>query len=135
MSTATAPAQQTTQTPNPTPFTNNFNSLELVGRIGVTPEVKLTKKSPVTSTLLYVTNMYEGEQGRITKVTRVPLILFGQQGQEFAQHTGKGDVIHVRGRIQENVWQDQDTQQNRSRLELVVLEYEILQHKTQKAAA
>lgn len=135
MNTATAPAQQTTQTPQGTPFQDHFNSLELVGRIGVTPEVKLTKKSPVTNTLLYVSNMYEGEQGRVTKVTRVPLILFGQLGQEFAQHIGKGDLTRVRGRIQENIWTDQDTQKKRSRLELVVLEYEILQHKTQQAAA
>ena len=135
MSTATAPTQHATQTPANDPFTNNYNSIELVGRIGVTPEVKLTKKSPVTNTLLYVTNMYEGEQGRVKKVTRVPLILFGQRGQEFAQQTGKGDVIRVRGRIQENVWTDQDTQQNRSRLELVVLEYENLHSKPRTAAA
>jgi single-stranded DNA-binding protein len=132
---STAPAQHATQTPGTDPFTNNFNSLELVGRIGVVPEVKLTKKSPVTNTLLYVTNMYEGEQGRVKKVTRVPLILFGQRGQEFAQQIGKGDVIRVRGRIQENIWKDHETQQNRSRLELVVLEYEPLHSKARQAAA
>lgn len=130
-----ASAQHTPQTPGHEPLTNNFNSLELVGRVGVTPEVKLTKKSPVTNTLLYVTNMYDGEQGRVKKVTRVPLILFGERGQEFAQQTRKGDLIRVRGRIQENIWKDQDTQQNRSRLELVVLEYEHLYSKPQKAAA
>ncbi len=130
-----ASAQHTPQTPGHEPLTNNFNSLELVGRVGVTPEVKLTKKSPVTNTLLYVTNMYDGEQGRVKKVTRVPLILFGERGQEFAQCVGKGDAVRVRGRIQENVWKDQKTQSNRSRLELVVMEYEVIRAMVRKEAA
>lgn len=127
------------QTPNPAPqndpFLNNFNSCEVVGRVGVLPEIKLTKKSPVTNTLLYVTNMYDGEQGRVKRVTRIPLIMFGQRGQEFAQCVGKGDAVRVRGRIQENVWKDQKTQSNRSRLELVVMEYEVIRAMVRKEAA
>jgi single-stranded DNA-binding protein len=95
----------------------------------VKPELRITKKNPVASTTLYVTNEYDSQNGRQKKTTRVPVILYGEAGKAFAHAIGTGDRIKVEGKIQENTWKDPETQHNRSRLEMVAFTYELLKKK------
>lgn len=108
---------------------NDRNHVEFEGRVGVKPELRITKKNPVASTTLYVTNEYDRDNVRQKKTTRVPVILYGEAGKAFAQAIGTGDRIKVEGKIQENIWKDPETQQNRSRLEMMAFTYELLRKK------
>lgn len=108
---------------------NDINRVEVAGRIGVKPEIKITRKNPVVRTTLYVTNEYDGTQGRQKTTTRIPVILYGEKGTQFAEQVGAGDAVKVKGRLQENKWTDESSQQKRSRLELVGFEYDILRKK------
>jgi single-stranded DNA-binding protein len=108
---------------------NDRNHVEFEGRVGVKPELRITKKNPVASTTLYVTNEYDSQNGRQKKTTRVPVILYGEAGKAFAHAIGTGDRIKVEGKIQENTWKDPETQHNRSRLEMVAFTYELLKKK------
>ena len=108
---------------------NDRNHVEFEGRVGVTPELRITKTNPVASTTLYVTNEYDSGSERKKKTTRIPVIFYGETGKAFAQAVGSGDRIKVEGKLQENVWKDGESQQNRSRLEMVAFTYELLRKK------
>lgn len=108
---------------------NDINRVEVAGRIGVKPEIQITRKNPVVRTTLYVTNEYDGAQGRQKTTTRIPVILYGEKGTQFAEHVGAGDAVKVKGRLQENKWTDESSQQKRSRIELVGFEYDVLRKK------
>ena len=108
---------------------NDINRVEVAGRIGVKPEIKITRKNPVVRTTLYVTNEYDGAQGRQKTTTRIPVILYGEKGTQFAEQVGTGDAVKVKGRLQENTWTDEESQQKRSRIELVGFEYDVLRKK------
>jgi single-stranded DNA-binding protein len=109
---------------------NDRNHVEFEGRVGVTPELRITKKNPVASTTLYVANEYNSGNERKKHTTRIPVILYGEIGKAFAQAVGTGDRIKVEGKLQENTWKDEATQQNRSRLEMVAFTYALLKKKT-----
>jgi single stranded DNA-binding protein len=108
---------------------NDRNHVEFEGRVGVKPELRITKKNPVASTTLYVSNEYDSGNERKKNTTRIPVILYGETGKAFAQAVGTGDRIKVEGKLQENTWKDAETQQNRSRLEMVAFTYEVLKKK------
>jgi len=84
---------------------------------------------------VYLTNEYDAEGGkRIKNTTRVPVLLYGDKGTQFAHEIDSGDAVKITGRLQENKWQDPESQQMRSRLELVGFEYELVKKKVQDAA-
>src|SRR5262249_23237141 len=121
-------------TASPSPSTgakpwNDRNHVEFEGRVGVKPVLRITKTNPVASTTLYVTNEYDSGNERKKKTTRIPVIFYGETGKAFAQAVGSGDRIKVEGKLQENVWKDGESQQNRSRLEMVAFTYELLRKK------
>lgn len=108
---------------------NDRNHVEFQGRVGVTPELRITKKNPVARTTLYVTNEYDSGNERKKNTTRIPVILYGETGQAFAQAVDSGDRIKVEGKLQENTWKDKASQETRSRLEMVAFSYEVLKKK------
>jgi len=108
---------------------NDRNPVECEGRVGVKPELRITKTNPVASTTLYVTNEYDSGNERKKNTTRIPVIMYGETGKAFAQAVGTGDRIKVEGKLQENTWKDAETQQNRSRLEMVAFTHEVLKKK------
>ena len=121
-------------TASPSPSTgakpwNDRNHVEFEGRVGVKPVLRITKTNPVASTTLYVTNEYDSGNERKKKTTRIPVIFYGETGKAFAQAVGSGDRIKAEGKLQENVWKDGESQQNRSRLEMVAFTYELLRKK------
>jgi len=108
---------------------NDRNHVEFQGRVGVTPELRITNKKPVARTTLYVTNEYDSGMERKKNTTRIPVILYGETGKAFAQAVDSGDRIKVEGKLQENTWKDKESQENRSRLEMVAFSYEVLKKK------
>lgn len=127
MSEANTPASHQPSTGNK-PW-NDHNHSVFEGRVGVKPEMRITRKNPVVSTTLYVNNEYDTDSGRKTKTTRIPIKLYGETGQAFLQTIDSGDRIKVEGKLEENLWKDQETQKNRSRLEMVAFQYSLLAKK------
>lgn len=113
---------------------NDVNEVKIIGRIGGSPEVRITSKSQVAKTTLYLTNEYDNKQGkRVKNTTRVPVLFFGDKAASFANDVGKGDAVQITGRLQESKWQDSETQQTHSRLEVVGFEYEVKKKAAQAA--
>ena len=137
MSTATAPATVTEPkaTPNATPSTgakpfNDQNDCKFTGRVGLAPEVRLLGASTVVNSALYVTNEYDdAKKTRHKRSARISMVLYGDKAMAFSRDAASGDRIRVSGRIQQNTWVDKKDGGNRSRLELVVFDYEVLKKK------
>jgi single-strand DNA-binding protein len=114
---------------------SDLNHFKCRARVGNKPEIRTTRKNPVTSCTLYVKSEYDDDNGkRVTKTTRIPLTMFGDRGMTFANEVNKGDYIEVEGRIQENAWEDADGNK-RSRLELHGSRYQIVQRKVEQKQA
>ena len=133
MSTATAPA--TVTEPKATPSTgakpfNDQNDCKFTGRVGLAPEVRLLAASTVVNSALYVTNEYDdAKKTRHKRSARISMVLYGEKAMAFSRDAASGDRIRVSGRIQQNTWVDKKDGGNRSRLELVVFDYEVLKKK------
>lgn len=114
---------------------NDKNQYVCRARIGNKPEIRSTRKKPVVSCTLYIKSEYDDDnQKRVTKTTRVPLTMFGDKGMTFANDVSKGDYVEVEGRLQENAWEDNDGNK-RTRLELIVSKYQMVQRKGEQRQA
>lgn len=124
-----APAASSTPSTGAKPF-NDQNECKFTGRVGLAPEVRMIGKSTVVNSALYVTNEYDdAKQTRIKRSARMPMVIYGEKALAFSRDSASGDRIRVSGRIQQNTWVDKKDGGNRSRLELVVFEYEVLKKK------
>lgn len=114
---------------------NDVNKVEIIGRVGVKPEVTLTKRSTVTKTTVYLTNEYDTTDGqRVKNTTRIPVVFYGEKGTQLAHDIASGDAVKITGRLHENKWEDPTSHQMRSRLELVGFEYQLVKKKADRAA-
>lgn len=124
----------TDQQPSSKPWSDR-NQFVCRARIGNKPEIRSTRKKPVVSCTLYIKSEYDDDKGkRVTKTTRVPLTMFGDKGMTFASDVNKGDYVEVEGRLQENAWED-SAGQKRTRLELIVSKYQVVQRKGEQRQA
>ena len=59
-------------------------------------------------------------------VSWVPCILFGNRAQSIVSYMLKGVKVSIQGKIREDRWQDRESGQNRSRLEVIVDEIDFM---------
>ena len=56
----------------------------------------------------------------------VDCVMFGNRAQSVAQYLGKGAKVSIEGKLRWHSWQDQQTGQNRSKLDVIVDEIEFM---------
>ena len=56
----------------------------------------------------------------------VDCVMFGNRAQSVAQYVGKGSKVAIEGKLRWHSWQDQQTGQNRSKLDVIVDEIEFM---------
>lgn len=99
---------------------NSFNRVILLGNLTRDPEVRYTPGgTAVASFALAVNRRYK--QGDETKdeVSYIDIVVFGKTAENCGQYINKGDAILVEGRIQQRRWDDKETGQKRSKVEVV----------------
>lgn len=57
----------------------------------------------------------------------VDCIMFGNRAQSVSQYMAKGSKVGIEGKLRWSQWQDKDTGKNRSKLEVIVDEIELMQ--------
>lgn len=57
----------------------------------------------------------------------VDCVMFGNRAQGVAPYLHKGDKVAIEGRLRWSQWQDRDTGKNRSKLEVIVDEIDLMQ--------
>ena len=98
----------------------SFNKVILLGNLTRDPEVRYTPNgTAVASFALAVNRKYK--QGDETKeeVSYIDIVVFGKQAENCGQYINKGDAVLVEGRLQQRRWDDKESGQKRSKVEVV----------------
>ncbi len=114
----------------------SFNKVILLGNLTRDPEVRYTPSgTAVASFAIAVNRRYK--QGDETKdeVSYIDIVVFGKQAEACGQYLNKGDGILVDGRLQQRRWDDKETGQKRSKVEVVAQSVNFMPKRSGQAAA
>jgi len=97
-----------------------YNKVILIGNLTRDPEIRYTPQgTPVTNFSLALNRKYKvGEELR-EEVSYFDIVVFGKQAETSSQYLSKGSSVLIDGRLQQRRWEDKDTGQKRSKVEVV----------------
>ena len=96
----------------------NLNKALFVGNLTANPEIIHTPKgTPVVNASLAVNEFYTPEDGERQQITTfIDIKVWGPSAENFAKLAKKGQEILIDGSIRQDVWEDKETGQKRSKL-------------------
>lgn len=97
----------------------------IIGNLTRDPETRATPSgAQVTSFSIAVNRTYKGaDGGQKEQVSFIECVAWGKTGEIIAQYCQKGSPLLVTGRIEQRSWEDKTTGQKRSRVEVVVEDF------------
>lgn len=106
----------------------SFNRVILMGNLTRDPEVRQAQNGTyVTKVGLAVNDRVpDGQGGWKEEASFVDIVVFGKRAEAFGRYLKKGRSVLVEGKIRQSRWQDKETQQNRSKLEVIVDNWEFV---------
>jgi single-strand DNA-binding protein len=106
----------------------NFNKVILAGNLTRDPEVRYTPKGTAIAKLgLAINRSWKNEAGETKEeVTFVDVDAFGRTAEVISQYLKKGRPILVEGRLKLDQWDDKQTGQKRSRLGVILENFQFL---------
>lgn len=104
----------------------SINIVSISGNLTRDAELKATKSGTLTlSGSVVVNERVKDAQGNWTdKPNYVDWVLFGPRAEKIAGYLTKGTKVAIMGRLSYSSWTDKQTNQKRSKLEVVVTEIE-----------
>jgi len=97
-----------------------YNKVILIGNLTRDPEVRYTPQgTPVTNFSLAVNRKYRSGDDMREEVSYFDIVVFGKQAETAGQYLNKGSSVLVDGRLQQRRWDDRETGQKRSKVEVV----------------
>lgn len=107
---------------------SSFNKVLLMGNLTRDPEIRTTPSGLTIAKLGLAVNRRfrtkEGEQREET--TFVDIDAFGVQADLIQRYCGKGSPLFVEGRLRLDQWQDAKTGENRSKLGVVLENFQFI---------
>ncbi len=102
-----------------------FNKVVLMGNLTRDPETRTTPSGQsVTSFSLAVNRTWRGGDGQQQEaVSYIDCTAWGKAGEIIAQYMNKGRALLVSGRLDQRSWDDKDSGQKRSKVEVVVEDF------------
>jgi single-strand DNA-binding protein len=111
-----------------------LNDVKIVGNLVKDAEVRYTPQgTPVANVSLGVNENYSVDSQKKTLTTFVDVQLWGPAAENFAKLVEKGQQVFVEGSLKQEVWQDKETKQNRSRLYVNAARWQFTQYKATEA--
>lgn len=97
----------------------SFNKVILLGNLTRDPEVRYTPNgSAVASFAIAVNRKYKHGEETKEEVSYFDIVVFGKQAETCGQYLNKGDGALIEGRLQQRRWEDKDSGQKRSKIEV-----------------
>ena len=93
-----------------------INHVTLLGRVGADPDLRSTKSGTAVVQLRLATVRYS-KSNETTETDWHSVVVWGKTAEAVARYVGKGDRVHVTGRLQQHSWQT-DSGERRSRAEV-----------------
>lgn len=102
-----------------------FNKVILMGNLTRDPETRTTPSGQsVTNFSLAVNRTWKGADGQQQEsVSFIDCVAWGKPGEIIAQYLGKGRAVLVSGRLDQRSWDDKESGQKRSKVEVVVEDF------------
>src|SRR6266849_10165150 len=106
----------------------NFNKVILAGNLTRDPELRYTPKGTAIDKIgLAINRTWKNESGETKEeVTFVDVDAFGRTAEVIAQYLKKGRPILMEGRLRFETWEDKQTNQKRSKLRVIVENFQFL---------
>ncbi len=105
-----------------------FSKVILAGNLVRDPEMRATTTgSQACNFTIAVNRVYKGSDGSAQEqVSYIDCVAWGKPGETISQYTRKGSGIIVSGRLDQRSWEDKNTGQRRSRIEVVVEDFSFI---------
>jgi len=105
----------------------SFNQVILLGNLTRDPEVRHTPKGTACAEIGLAVNrrFTSGDQVR-DEVTFVDITAWGRQAEVIGQYCKKGHPLFVQGRLQLDQWDDKQTGQKRSKMRVVLEQFQFI---------
>ena len=102
-----------------------FNKVILMGNLTRDPESRTTPSGQsVTNFSLAVNRSWKGADGSNQEaVSYIDCVAWGKTGEIITQYLGKGRAVLVSGRLDQSSWDDKETGKKRSKIEVVVEDF------------
>ncbi|HTH71800.1 MAG TPA: single-stranded DNA-binding protein [Candidatus Pristimantibacillus sp.] len=102
-----------------------FNKVILMGNLTRDPEVRnLPSGQSVASFSLAISRSWRGADGeQHDAVSYIDCVAWGKTGEIIAQYVQKGRPLLVSGRLEQRSWDDKESGQKRSRIEVIVEDF------------
>ncbi|MCH2101980.1 MAG: single-stranded DNA-binding protein [Planctomycetes bacterium] len=104
----------------------SFNRVILMGNLTRDPEVRQAQNGThiVKAGIAVNERMPDGQGGWKDEPSFFDCVIFGKRGEAFSRFMKKGSSCLIEGKLRQGRWQDRETGQNRSKIEVVVDNWE-----------
>jgi len=105
----------------------NLNQVNLMGNLTRDPELRVTPKgTAICSFSLAINRKWrDGDQTR-EEVLFIDCEAWQKAGEAISKYVSKGDPLFVSGRLKQDVWEDKETKAKRSKIKVVVDQFQFL---------
>ena len=99
-----------------------------MGNLTRDPELRVTPKgTPICQFSLAINRQFKMESGETREeVIYVDVEAWGKQGETIAKYMVKGRPLYVEGRLRLDQWEDKNTKEKRSRMKVVLEQFQFL---------
>ena len=107
----------------------NLNKVMIIGNLVADPDVRTTPRgNTVTELRLAVNRVSSGpnEGERREETTYLDVTCWGRTAEIAGQYLAKGRPVFIEGRLQQDIWEDKQTGQKRSKIRIVAENMQLL---------
>jgi single-strand DNA-binding protein len=106
----------------------SLNKVLLMGNLTRDPELRVTPKgTPICQFSLAINRQFKMESGESREeVIYVDVEAWGKQGETISKYCTKGRPLFVEGRLRLDQWEDKNTKEKRSRMKVVLENFQFL---------
>jgi single-strand DNA-binding protein len=106
----------------------NFNKVYLMGNLTRDPEMRVTPKGTAICQFgLAISRSWKDESGQTREETAfVDIEAWGKQGEVISKYCAKGRPLFVEGRLKFDQWEDKTSGQKRSKLKVVLENFQFI---------
>ncbi|HWA28689.1 MAG TPA: single-stranded DNA-binding protein [Lacunisphaera sp.] len=106
----------------------NLNKVMLIGNLTRDPELRVTPKGTAICTFSIAVNrkFKDDSGGEREEVTYVDIEAWGKSGENISKYCTKGRPLFVEGRLRLDQWEDKNTKEKRSRMKVVLENFQFL---------
>jgi single-strand DNA-binding protein len=104
----------------------SFNRVILMGNLTRDPEVRQAQNGTyiVKAGIAVNERMPDGQGGWKDEPSFFDVVIFGKRGEAFSRFMHKGSSVLIEGKLRQGRWQDRETGQNRSKIEVIADNWE-----------